>query len=268
MSKKKNYLALAALFLIIALIAFAGFKTWTDVVLPNIFSVKSFPPSLFYSFALLAGLISFFAPCALGILPAYAAYYLELKESNGNSRLGHSARMGFVAALGIFSLYMALGIVLTVLGTSAAAYFAVSKPIIAALLLAIGIGLVANYSPRRNYVYRLIQEKIIRGKAKNSLFFFGILYGASALGCAMLVFVPLVIIPLSTGRFLTGILSFMIYSLAFGLAMVVTTVLIAQSKNIMLKRISSSYAKIKKAAGATLILSAIYLLYYYARFGM
>jgi len=276
--KTKNYLFLAMFFVLLAVIIFIGFKIWTQFILLNLFNIKNFPPFLFYLFAILAGLISFFAPCAIGIIPAYAAYYLELKENSENTKyyskfskenkFKHAFKMGSIAASGIFVLYFTLGLLLTIFGTSFARYFSISKPIIAFILLIIGVVLIINYSFKNNYLYRLINKKIIRGKVKNNLFFFGILYGAAALGCAMLVFVPLVIIPIATGNFFTGLFSFILYSAAFGFSMIVTTILVAYSKHILVEKIAASSQIIKKITGIILILSAIYLSYYFMRYSM
>ena len=225
--------------------------------------------SLFYLFAVLAGLISFFAPCAIGIIPAYAAYYLGLKEKDSNkNKFEHALYMGTAAASGIFVLYFTLGLILTIFGTSIAAYFSLSKLIIAFILLIIGTALILNYSFKENYIYNILNKKFIKGKAKNNLFFFGVLYGAAALGCAMLVFIPLVIIPISTGNFFVGIFSFILYSLSFGVSMIITTILIAYSKNVLVEKITASSNKIKRVTGIILILSALYLIYYYVRYGM
>lgn len=270
MNKKTKYYFLFAIFLVVLLIIFfIGFKIWTQFILLDILKIGTFSPFLFYLFAVLAGLISFFAPCAIGIIPAYAAYYLGLKENNSEKdKFGHALYMGFVAASGIFVLYFILGLILTIFGTSIAAYFSLSKLIIAFILLIIGIGLVLNYSFKTNYLYKIIDKKLIKGKAKNNLFFFGLLYGAAALGCAMLVFIPLVVIPISTGNFFIGIVSFILYSLSFGVSMIITTVLVAYSKNILVEKIAASSGKIKRITGIVLILSAFYLIYYYVRYGM
>jgi len=268
MNKNKFLLGVLALFGIY--IVYAGFKIWTGFIMPNLFNIKNLPIETFYIFAAIAGFISFFAPCAIGILPAYAAYYLELKEKRTKSqnRFFHALSMGVMAAAGIIVLYVILGAILVALGTSAAAYFTLSKPIIAAILIVIGVALLADMNFKKNHLYNIINKKLIKGKAKNSIFFFGVLYGAAALGCAMLVFVPLVIIPLSTGSALIGTIAFVIYSLAFGLAMIITTLLVAYSKNLLVDKIATSSKLLKRITGVVLILSAIYLLYYYLRFRM
>jgi len=267
--KLKNYLMFAMFLVLLIVIVFVGFKVWTQFILLNLFNIGAFPTSLFYLFAILAGLISFFAPCAIGIIPAYAAYYLELKENNSKeNKFKHALKMGSMAALGIFVLYFTLGLLLTIFGTSLAKYFAISKPIIALILLFIGIALLVGYSFKTNYLYHLISKRVAKGEAKSNLFFFGILYGAAALGCAMLVFIPLVIIPITTGNFLVGLFSFILYSLAFGFSMIVTTILVAYSKNILVEKMTTSSKIIKRVTGVILILSAGYLFYYFVRYGM
>lgn len=265
--KLKNYILFSFIILVLILLAFIGFKSWSIFVLSNLIDIKTFSSIFLYLFAFFAGLITFFAPCATGILPAYISYYLNLEDSKEkDGRLKRSIYLGSIAASGIMSLYLVIGIALTIFGSSLATYFTLSKPIIAIILVIIGIALYINYSFKTNYIFNFINNLIKAERAKRSLFFFGILYGASALGCALLVFIPLVVLPFST-NFLTSLITFIIYAGSIGISMIITTVLIAFSKDILIKETIFIH-RLKKITGIILILSGIYLSYYYIRFGM
>ena len=79
--------------------------------------------------------------------------------------------------------------------------------------------------------------------------------------CALLLMMPLIIYPLLGGAVLTSIISFVIFSFALGLCMVLTTILISRSKRILTERFMATTQSLKTIAGIVMILTAAYILY-------
>ena len=87
---------LGALVLLI-LAGYAGFRTYaasSDLGSLNL-----------YALAMIAGVASFFSPCAFPLLPSYFSFYHQAKEGS----TGSSARLGAAAGLGVMTFDLLLG---------------------------------------------------------------------------------------------------------------------------------------------------------------
>ncbi len=87
-------------------------------------------PELF-SFAFVAGVIAFFNPCGVAMLPAYVSYYLGRgSESTSRSRWrpGLSGLfLGLSVSVGFFTVFVAAGLFFSALGTAIAQCWRVLK---------------------------------------------------------------------------------------------------------------------------------------------
>ena len=262
---KKNFyfIALLGIVLVLLILAWFGYFSYLRFAAANISRINLLPPLVLYLFAFFAGIISFFAPCAIGILPAYLSYYLNIKEEKNKNAVYY----GSFAALGLASFYLILGILTILFGQIVGmALMAYNREISAAILLIVGIGLLFNISFNVKKIFPVsLSQKISKFSLSKShekgLFFFGIFYGVEAFMCALLLMVPLIINPILRGDVLTSIISFVVFSLALGLSMVAATVLISKSKNILTEKFMASCASLKKIAGIVMILTAFFLIY-------
>ncbi|KKL06991.1 hypothetical protein LCGC14_2590520, partial [marine sediment metagenome] len=53
----------------IAVLMLVGLRGWNLLVLPNLARMNEFPLYLLLGFSFLAGMVSFFAPCAFALFP-------------------------------------------------------------------------------------------------------------------------------------------------------------------------------------------------------
>lgn len=103
-------------------------------------------PEIGYLGAAMAGLLSFFSPCILPIVPFYLAYLggLSMTELRDETRFaGHRRRRLVLAAitfaLGLSSIFMLLGLGATALGRAVADYHQVLTYLSALILMAFGL---------------------------------------------------------------------------------------------------------------------------------
>ena len=262
---KKNayFIALLAIFSAFLILAWLGYFSYLRYAAANISRISLLPPLILYLFAFFAGIISFFAPCAIGILPAYLSYYLNIKEEKDKKAFYY----GSFAALGLASFYLVLGILIIlfgqIIGMTLMAY---NREISASILLIVGIGLLFDAGANiKKLVPLSLSQKLSKFSLSKSretgLFFFGIFYGIEAFMCALLLMVPLIITPLLGGEVLTSIISFVIFSLALGLSMIIATVLMSKSKDIITEKFMASSLALKRIAGIVMILTAFFLIY-------
>ncbi len=60
-----------------------------------------------------------------------------------------------------------------------------------------------------------------------------------------------------------GVLSFVAYAIGMGAPLIVTTVLLSQAKDYMIRRINMATEKLQRASGAVLVAVGLYLIYFY-----
>ncbi len=65
-----------------------------------------------------------------------------------------------------------------------------------------------------------------------------------------------------SGGVLNGVLMFLVYSLGMGLPLIVTSVLVARAKEVMIGRISRATERLQRLSGVILVAVGIYLIYY------
>ncbi|MDP6648463.1 MAG: cytochrome c biogenesis protein CcdA [Candidatus Woesearchaeota archaeon] len=267
MEKNKNrniyFFILLGIFLSFVILAWFGYFGYLRYAAANVTRIGLLPPLVFYGFALFAGVVSFFAPCAIGILPAYLAYYLNIKEV-GNKK---AVYYGSFAALGLVSFYLVLGVLIIIFGQIVGMWLmAYNREISAAILIIVGVTLLFNLSINvKKYIPFLNAKKLSKQSLSTShekgVFFFGIFYGIEAFMCALLLMVPLIIYPLVGGDLLTSITSFVIFSLALGISMILATVLISRSRKILTEKFMASTEMLKKVAGIVMLATAAYIIY-------
>ncbi|MFQ5852391.1 MAG: thioredoxin family protein [Candidatus Binatia bacterium] len=269
-----------------AIFAFAwyGFQAWVPVVLKSLENVQQFSTPLLFSYAFFAGLLTFAAPCAIGILPAYLTFYLNLKEEKESTqmqKLKKGVRFGTIAGLGAALSYIPiLGILYAIpslvlgarIGFSTTASYLVlsawSKPIIIAILIIFGVILVTNYSFSTNRLFLFIKERLgVRGNPKESVFGFGLLYGVGSYGCGMLVVVPLVVFNLLNGIVLKSLISFIVYLAGFFFMVFLITTLVSLSKGEGLQKFITYAPWFKRGAGLVILLATAWLINFYIKTG-
>lgn len=214
------------------------------------------------SSAFAAGVIAFFSPCSYPMLPAYISYFLgkgvkDQKKPAVKSAL-EGVKFGGAATLGFFSVFIVMGALVSLVGEVVRPIYPWVLVVIGNILIALGASWVAG-SPL--YLRMAPRSHLI--VANLSFYFFGVIYAFAAIACVLPVFLMIVFSALAAGGFLLGLLIFLIYALGMGVMMVVVSVAVALSKELLLRRFRSVMPYVHKVSAVILILAGIYLLFYW-----
>lgn len=249
-----------------------GWKVLYGIIIPQTNNLAAFSTLGILGFAFIAGLIANFGPCSLGVLPAYMSFYFGMDEGEEkHSPIKRSIKLGVIASLGVFSFFIVLGLLFATIGTSLTQYVTELKFVVAFLILFIGIAFLRGKSINLPFFssFKNKVSKMSQGRSQAaSLFGFGIIYGAGGLMCFLPIFLPLVFFPLMGGEFLVSILSFLIFSFAQALFLIIVTVFIGQGKHTFFKKIIDKTETMKKIAGGILILTSIWMFAIFLIWGM
>ena len=246
--------------LIIIVIIFIGFLGYYFGFLGAIYNVMM--PQTFSKFnivllSVIFGIAAFFSPCAFTVLPAYVSNYLTKKDEQ-KSKLA-LFKLGFLAALGIIIVNIVIGIVIGILGS--ATPFAKDPrqdiPLILAIRVIAGffiaiLGLMTIMHKSINIGF--IQNFLSKKEISKSMFGYGIIYNAAAIGCTGPIMLGLMFYAYSTGSFISALTSFIVFSLTMGILMILLTVLIGIFKSIIIKKMIKATPIIMKTAGVVMII--------------
>jgi len=263
--KTINKIILAGIgILIITAVMFIGLQGWNNFVVTNLGKISNFSLPLLLGFALFAGAVSFFAPCAIGLFPGYIAFYLGSQKSN--EKTNSPAKLGTMAALGVLSFFIILSIIIFILGKGVTSYLKYVAPVIGFIILIFGAILFLGYSFKTSYIQKVFDK--FKSQEKRNMYLFGAGYGAVSLGCTLPLLFALIIIPLTNGQIFNTFLSLIIYGFGMGILMMVATYMVAWSESNFINKMVRSGATIKKWSGIILMMVGIFLIWYNLNYSM
>lgn len=248
--------------LILVLIGFGGYyfgflQAVYKVLMPNGFS--SF--GLVVLSAIL-GTAAFFSPCAFTVLPAYVSHYLAKEENKGKSETLSAFKMGLIAAAGLITVNMIIGLAIAILGS--ATPFAKDPrqdiPLILGIRAFIGFliaGLGVMALRRQSFDLPFIQRLTSNKKLSNSMFYYGAFYNAAAIGCTGPIMLGLLLYAFSTGSFYGALTAFASFSLTMGILMVLLTTLTGIFKAEITRKFSVAGPIITKTAAIIMIVAGL-----------
>lgn len=208
--------------------------------------------------ALLAGLASFFAPCSVGLIPAYMGFLIQGQQGVRQEHLlRHSLGGGLQTTAGIVAIYAVIAALLWVFRDTLSRYVPVLSPIVAVLLIAFGILMLVGMDWER------IARRLGMGKVdgRKGFFAFGVGYGLAAFGCTGPVFLPILLAAFAEGA-ATGLAAFAVYTLAVAGFIVFAAYLVAQGQQTRLRRLLSHTKLVTRVSAVLLIGAGAYLLWF------
>lgn len=207
------------------------------------------------------GIAAFFSPCAFSVLPAYVSHYLA-GETREGTRLAKVMYFGLIAALGVVTVNLVIGLVIAALG--AATPFAKDPrqdiPLILGIRVVAGLAIVVlgvmtllGKSINLHFLSRFVGKQSF----SKSMYFYGVVYNAAALGCTGPIILGLMLYAFASGSFPFAIAAFVIFSLTMGALMLFLTMLSAFFKQAIMKKIAAATTAIKNVAAIVMILTGL-----------
>ena len=214
------------------------------------------------------GALSLFNPCSFAMLPAYISYYLGRSKEKGTKmslRAGlEGAGFGVAATLGFFTIFAIVGVAVSSVGSGIKPYFPFLSAAVGVILIILGLVWLAGLP--------MPSLPSLKAPVKGtyfSFYLFGIAYAFAAIACVFPVFLMIVFEALSVGGFLSGLLIFLIYALGMGSMMIIVSVAVALSKDLLVKRFRAVVPYVERVSAVILMIAGAYLIYYwYVTFGV
>lgn len=211
-------------------------------------------------FSFIAGLQAFFAPCSVALIPAYVGYYV--KEETGNTghikQLLFGLKAGSAASLGLLTIYIIFGIILTLAGKIVAPFVPWIEFVTGSILLFIGTAVVLGYE----FALRPpVVINVSKAHGVKRFYLFGVMYACGAIGCTLPIFLLVIFQGLAQQGPLGGFVNFTAYAGAMVLLMILFSLFAAVSKTAIRRFLEKYILAIQKSAGVLVLLGGGYLVY-------
>lgn len=261
MSQNNRAPALYFFFILLALtlIGFAGYYLGFLGFIYKVMAPEAFSNFPLVVLAIIFGTAAFFSPCSFTVLPAYISHYISQEEEKASRPLQRGLYFGLIAALGVITINILVGLIIAALGSTAP--FAKDpredislilgiRTVAGLLIVALGVLTVLDRPlPIPSFVHRLMG----RASFGKSIFLYGLLYNGAAIGCTGPILLGLTLYALSTGSFASAFTAFVIFALTMGVLMILLTTAIAIGKEKAIKKLAPLTPVIKKLAGWVMI---------------
>lgn len=243
-----------------------------------------------FALAVVAGLTTFFSPCAFPMFPGYMSLFLGLNTTQAptadapsgayRGAVRRALSAGSTAALGMMIVFLIIGVALIAAASVVGGLIPYFLLIVGGILIALGALLLTNLqywrivAPLQSLWQRLRRAPSADPAAGATfgapggqgfylkLFGYGMGYAAAAAGCVAPVILAAIVAGMAVGL-VDGIFSILIYALTAALLMVGVTVLLAVAGQRYVRQLKAWTNVIKKVSAVALVLIGIYLVYFY-----
>ncbi len=202
------------------------------------------------AYAYTLGISALLSPCGYALLPGYASYWMGSKASPERALTG-----GIISTLGFISTFLILALLISAVGAVLTQYISWIEIAAASLVIVFGVLLLFEVRiPTFNANPGVVWRKDYMG-----MYGFGLTYGLAASGCSAPIFFSIIALALTQGT-LVGASMLTLYGIGMGSAFIITAVVVAQSREKVVKRISRITPLLHKLTAVGLIIAGLYLL--------
>ena len=263
-----RYLLLILLLLAIIGAGYLGFWEFASTIMPKM------PEYNLWALAIIAGIASFFSPCAFPLLPSYLAFYGSASGRDGQTAESSPAlSLGLAAAAGVITFVLILGGAIALLGSGFGKAVSMTDPnpnqgvlwfrgIVGGLLIVLGIAQWFGVNLKPGWADALAwrtrpQRDSARGGAL-TLYLYGFGYTAAGIGCTGPILAGLMVFALSSGGFGSAMTAFTIYAATMGALMLLVSGLVAASQDTLVHWLKASTPRIKQVTSVLLVLVGVF----------
>ncbi len=214
-----------------------------------------------------AGALSFFAPCAVPLVPAYVAYLggaalPDIQRDPGTFQRRIVAG-GFLYVLGFGLVFIALGLAAGLVGAGAHRQTVVLQRVGGVLVIVMGIALLGwlpgRITGRAFSPFGWHAPVAMARRPQLAAFFLGVVFGTAWTPCVGPVLAAILVLAAQRQEILGGGLLLIAYTAGLGLPFVVSSLLVASFPSI-LKPLSRFAGRVSQVGGALLVVLGVMLL--------
>jgi cytochrome c biogenesis protein CcdA len=215
----------------------------------------------FIYFSFLQGIVAFFAPCAVALLPGYIMSYIsrgQPDQQDTYTKLWRGLKLAFLSILGILLIYALAGLLIIIASQVLKAYMKWITIGMGGLLITLGALMIVGKD--LTFSVNMNQEK--KSSELWEAFLFGVAYAIGALGCLFPLFLVVATQAMGAPSLLLGSSYIFAYFLGISLMMITAIILSTFARHLFMKYLRKILPHMDKITGALLIVAGGYVIYY------
>jgi cytochrome c biogenesis protein CcdA len=215
----------------------------------------------FVYFSFLQGVVAFFAPCAVALLPGYIVAYISRsgeQQPDTVTKLRRGLKLAFLSILGILVIYSLAGVLIVVASQVLKAYMKWVTIGMGGILIILGGLMVAG----KNVTFSVNVNQANSKSEAWEAFIFGVAYAIGALGCLFPLFLVVATQALAAPSLLLGSSYIFSYFLGISLMMISAILLSTFARDFFMKYLRKILPHMEMITGILLILAGGYVIYY------
>ncbi|MBI5388978.1 sulfite exporter TauE/SafE family protein [Candidatus Woesearchaeota archaeon] len=215
----------------------------------------------FIYFSFIQGMLAFFAPCAVALLPAYIVSFISRNKEQSSSKkylLLRGFKLASLSILGILIIYALAGTMILFAGQLIKEYMKWIALSMGGALVILGIMMLCGNSISLNLHMKYKKHNSETAEA----FFFGIAYAIGALGCLFPLFLVVTTQAIAAPNILRGGSYIIAYFLGISTLMIIAILMSIFTKDYLMKQLGKILPYMDWISGVLLILAGIYVIQY------
>ncbi len=217
------------------------------------------------SLSFITGMVAAVNPCGFVLLPTYLLYFLGLSNSDAGVQrapIGRALLVSAAVSAGFLTVFFAVGTVTRFFTGWIAENAKYATAVIGVVLIVLGIAMLFGYR------LPISTPKIDAGgrdRTVKSMFVYGIAYAVASIGCTIGLFMTTLFGTVRRAGYAAGVANVVFYGLGMAMLVSALTVALALANVGLLKVLRHGMQYVEMVAGAFVLLSGAYLLWYFWR---
>lgn len=215
----------------------------------------------FIYFSFMQGVVAFFAPCAVALLPGYIAAYISRStegQPSQSTKILRGLRLAFLSIAGILLVYSLAGGLIVVAAQVLKIYMKWVTIGMGGVLILLGILMVFGQSFSLSFN---INTRSDRSETMEA-FVFGIAYAIGALGCLFPLFLVVATQAMAAPSAVLGASYIGAYFAGISLMMITAIMLSTFARDMLMKYLRKILPYMEQFTGGLLIFAGAYVIYY------
>ncbi len=215
------------------------------------------------SLSFVRGMLAAVNPCGFILLPTYLLYFLGLSSADSGvarAPLRRALTVSAAVSAGFLAVFLVVGLIAELFTTWVVGNAKYLTAVIGVALVVLGVAMLFGY---RLPITTPKLDAGGRDRTVRSMFVYGIAYAVASIGCTIGLFMATLFGTATREGYLAGVANVVAYGAGMALLITALTVTLAVANVGLLKVLRSSMQYVEMLAGAFVLLSGLYLLWYF-----
>ena len=219
-----------------------------------------------FAYSFLLGMFAAVNPCGFVMLPAYLMYFLGVESQQSGvdrqrARVQRALLVSLATSVGFIAVFLVVGTISRLVTRQIQDNAKYVSLVVGVGLIVVGVMMLRGWKPP------LSTAGVGAGRERKrtfvGMFVFGSAYAVASIGCTIGFLVSAVFGSFAVSGFVSGVASVALYGAGMALVVTALTMTLAVASGGLLRVLRNGLRYIDRAAGAFIILTGIYLTWYW-----